>query len=61
MDDDGDPTAPQRAVGETVARQPVENGGVLRHPPDPLLAFGRERRIGDVRASRSVHAANLSK
>ena len=60
MDDDGDPAAAQRAVGEPLAREPVEDGRVLRDPPDPLLALGGERRIGDARAGGGVHAANLS-
>ena len=60
VDDDCDPLAGESSVGEPLARQPVQDGRVLRDPPDPLLAFGGERRIGDVGTGRGVHAANLS-
>ena len=58
--DDRDALSGEGSVGKPLARQPVENGRVLRHPPDPLLALGGERRIGDVGPGRGVHAANLS-
>ncbi len=61
MDDDRDPAAFQRAVGEPLARQRVEDGRMLGDPLDPLLTLGSERRIGDVRAGGGVHAANVSK
>ena len=57
VDDDRDPPVAQRAVGEPLAGEAVEHGRVLRDPPDPLLALGGERRIGDVRAGGGVHAA----
>jgi hypothetical protein len=34
---------------------------VPRHPADALLADRRERRVGDARAGRGVHAANLQR
>ena len=61
VDDDGDALAGEGAVGEPLAREPVQDGRVLRDPPDPLLALGGERRVGDPGTSRGVHAANLSK
>ena len=39
----------------------VEDGRVLRDPPDPLLALGGERRIGDARAGGGVHPLNLER
>jgi hypothetical protein len=60
VDDDCDAHAVERAVREPFAREPVQDRRVLRDPPDPLLALGGQRRVGDVRAARSVHGRNLS-
>ena len=56
MDDDGDSTALQRAVGEAFARELVEDGRVLCDPANPLLALRSERRVGDPGTSRDVDA-----
>ena len=58
--DDCDTLSGESSVGEPLARQPVQDGRMLRDPLDPLLAFGGERRIGDVGTGRGVHAANVS-
>ena len=60
MHDDGNALPAERPVGEALAREPVQDGRVLRHPLDPLLAFRGERRIRDVGTGRGIHAANLS-
>ena len=51
MDDDGDAPAAQRAVGEPLAREPVEDGRVLRDPRGSAArpaerATGRRSRSG---------------
>ena len=60
MDDDRDALPAQRPVGEPLTREPVQDGRVLRHPRDPLLALRRERRVGDLGAGGGVHGRNLS-
>ena len=60
VDDDRDAAPLQGAVREPLAREPVQHGGVPRHPRDPLLADGRERGIGDAGGCGGAHAANLA-